>query len=459
VARARLIGLAIVAMAFCGGSLSAASAAPMHVMYTGTYPTPPAASQCETDYEIACYTPLQIEQAYAMPQLYSAGLNGAGKTIVIVDPFGSPSIVADLQTFDQAFGLAAPPSVSVLQPEGPVDAVDHPGWGEETSMDVEYAHAMAPGASILVVETPADETEGTAGFPQIVQAENDVIDKHLGDVISQSFGATEQTFPRAASLLALRSAFVSAFFHNITVIAATGDSGPTELQAGGSDFYTTPAVAWPASDPLVTAVGGTQLHLDANGDRTAPDNVWNDSAQLGVPAASAGGLSTVFTTPFYQWSVASIVGRARGIPDISMSAAINGGVDVYSSIASATAGIAAGWHVIGGTSLAAPLFAGVVAIADQSAHRDLGLVNARLYTLGYGTASGLVAVTAGDNAVTVTGPAGTPVTMQGTTATDGYDLATGLGTVSGPALVATLASGGPAATPAGSRHKHGHPTR
>ena len=98
------------------------------------------------------------------------------------------------------------------------------GWAGETDLDVEWSHAIAPGANILLVETPVDETEGTAGFPQIVEAENYVINHHLGGVISQSFSATEESFPTAKSLLELRSAYLNAYRQGVTVLAASGDS-------------------------------------------------------------------------------------------------------------------------------------------------------------------------------------------------------------------------------------------
>ena len=194
---------------------------------------------------------------------------------------------------------------------------------------------MAPGANILLVETPVSETEGTTGFPEIVQAENYVIDHHLADVISQSFGATEQTFPSPFSLLALRGAYINAFVHGVTVLAATGDAGATDASDTEGDLFTHPAVDWPSTDPLVTAVGGTQLSLDDNGDRTAPDVVWNDSFNTVLndvffgsdgpnALATGGGKSVIFRRPVYQLGVTRTVGFQRGVPDISMSGACSG---------------------------------------------------------------------------------------------------------------------------------------
>ena len=146
----------------------------------------------------------------------------------------------------------------------------------------------------------------------------------------------------------------------------------------------TRAIDWPASDPLVTAVGGTQLHLNDEGYRTAPDSVWNDlSSTVGVPGpvytwgSSGGGHSTVFSRPQFQDGVAGIVGDSRGTPDIAMSAAVNGAVDFYDT----TDPSVAGWGIVGGTSEASPLFSGIVALADQVAGHSLGYLNPALYAM------------------------------------------------------------------------------
>ncbi len=274
------------------------------------------------------------------------------------------------------------------------------GWGFETSLDVEYAHAMAPGANILLVETPVDETLGVQGFPQMIEAENYVIRHRLGDVISQSFGATEQTFPRKSSILALRSAYFNALVHRVTVLSASGDGGATDDSAydtstGAVNYYPFQVDSWPSSDPLVTSVGGTQLHLDGSGNRTAPDNVWNDTALFGGPAAGGGGVSTVFKRPDFQNGVARVVGSARGTPDVSMTAAaVDGGVVVYLGYTNTAYGVSPGWYVVGGTSEATPVFSGIVAIADQAAHHGLWRLNPTLYALGDGSRSGIADITA-----------------------------------------------------------------
>ena len=167
---------------------------------------PTSTAYCERTYHVACYEPYQIQRAYDEGPLFNKGIDGKGQTIIIVDSFGSPTVGHDLAVFDKAFGLPAPPRLTVIQPDGPIPPGNHAGWAGETELDVEYSHVMAPDASILLVETPDSETEGKTGFPAIIKAEEYVINHHLGGVISQSFSATEESFPSAQQLLSLRSA-------------------------------------------------------------------------------------------------------------------------------------------------------------------------------------------------------------------------------------------------------------
>lgn len=440
----RFVGVSVLALAALAVSSGTAGARPLVAgspRYYVSSQTPPTAEQCARARPgAACYSPTQLQTAYDLPGLYARGITGKGQTIAIVDSFGSPTIQQDLDHFDAAFGLPAPPSLKTIAPAGalpPFDAnnPDMVGWAEETTLDVEYAHAMAPQAKILVVATPTSETEGVQGFPEIVAAENYVVDHQLGDVISQSFGATEETFPTKGSLLALRSAFENARAHDVTVLGGTSDSGSTDYELNLQDVFRHRVVDWPASDPLVTAMGGTQLHLDAQGRRTAPDNVWNDVA-FGVPAAGGGGRSHVFARPDFQRRVRTGSGHRRGLPDLSMSAAVNGGVVVYLSIP----GDQTGYYVFGGTSEATPLFSGIVSLADQLAGQRLGWINPRLYQLDRQPVSGIVDITLGDNTYSEPGPDGTPLfTVRGFSAKPGYDLASGLGTIDGPRFAEALA--------------------
>jgi subtilase family serine protease len=405
---------------------------------------PKTTADCERAYHIACYEPFQIQRAYDEGPLFEKGIDGKGQTIIIVDSFGSPTVGHDLGVFDKAFGLPAPPRLTIIQPDGPIPPGNHAGWAGETELDVEYSHVMAPGASILLVETPDSETEGKTGFPAIIKAEEYVIKHHLGGVISQSFSATEQSFASAQQLLSLRTAYIDAAKNHITVLAASGDSGAADVSKAGT-YYDFPVTSWPDSDPLVTGVGGTELHLNANGERTAPDTVWNDTYNHATneffygnagpnPLAGGGGRSVIFARPSYQDGVRGVVQDQRGVPDISMSAACDGGVDMYQSFP----GPAAGWYVTCGTSEATPLMAGVVALTDQVAGHPIGLINPALYALSSSRAPGIVDVTSGNNTVTFTQD-GKKHTVVGFDAQPGYDLASGVGTIDAANFVPELA--------------------
>jgi subtilase family serine protease len=452
-----------------------------HILAAGHLAQPPTTAECEADFGIACYQAFQLQRAYHLAPLFSRGIAGRGETIVIVDAFGSPSIASDLQTFDVEMGLPNPPSLRVITPEGPITTnptnctsvysptgpdlcSDYYGWTDETSLDVEWSHTIAPAANIILVETPVTETEGIYGFPQIVAAENYVIDHHLGDVITQSFGANEQTFANPGQIFSLRSAYINAALHGVTVLAASGDQGSTDYYCEPSSGCANPnnavccsasrTIDWPSSDPLVTAVGGTQLHLNAEGYRTAPDSVWDDlSSTVGIPGpvytwgASGGGHSSVFSRPPFQDGVAGIVGNSRGTPDIAMSAAVNGAVDFYDT----TDPSVAGWGIVGGTSEASPLFSGIVALADQVAGHSLGYLDPALYGLAQSRVrDGVVPISQGGNTYTFCTPidiqsdgscasSSDLVTVPGFHANGFYNDATGWGTVDAASFVPALA--------------------
>jgi subtilase family serine protease len=419
---------------------------------------PLTTAQCEETEGIACYLPSQIRTAYQLPALYAKGITGTGETIVIVDSFGSPTIRSDLATFDKEFGYRAPPKFTIIAPAGKIpafrpDSRSMTSWAQETTLDVEYAHALAPGASILLVETPTSENEGTSGFPQIMKAEEYVVNHGLGAVISQSFSATEETFASSAQIEPLRAAYLDADRHHVTVLAASGDVGATDYTANGSDFYTRRATSWPDSDPLVTGVGGTRLQQSG---ASYASSAWNDTykeaaaeywsgSAAAEPLASGGGPSEYFARPSYQNGVKAVTGASRGVPDIAMSAACDGAVNAYSSFPPGPAG----WSLSCGTSEATPEFAAIVALADQVAGHPLGLLNPTLYALLAEHAPGLVDVTSGNNTVSFyQGTANTPHTVTGYQALKGYDLVTGVGTVNASQFVYELAgqqpSGGPA---------------
>jgi subtilase family serine protease len=398
------------------------SITPAAVHVRGARSAPPNTAFCEKHYQIACYEPFQVQRAYNLKPLFKKGITGKGATIVIVDSFGSPTVRHDLAVFDKKFGLPAPPSLKIIQPAGKVapykPTSTRAGWAGETDLDVEYSHVMAPGANILLVETPTSEEEGTTGFPQIVTAEKYVIDHHLGGVISQSFSATEQTFPSKKSLLSLRGAYTDAAAKGVTVLAASGDSGAADVKFNEVTYYLHPVTSWPDSDPLVTGIGGTQLHLTDKGHTGSPASVWNDTYNKATnefiigdkgpnPLAGGSGKSVIFGRPSYQNGVAGVVGGRRGVPDISMSGACNGAVDMYQSF------------------------------KGQVAGHPLGLINPALYAMSAGHASGLVDVTKGSNTVSFK-QGGKKHTVKGFKAVPGFDLASGVGTVNAALFVPEL---------------------
>jgi len=375
-------------------------------------------------------TPRQIRAAYDTGPLASRGITGKRQTIVIVDSFGSPTVAADLARFDTYFGLAAPPSFRVIQPAGRVPAF-HPtasrtDWAAETTLDVEWAHVIAPAASIVLVETPTSENEGTTGFPQIVAAERYVLRHHVGQVISQSFAATEQTFPSRRSVLRLRGAYEAAARDHVTVLAASGDEGATGFRFNMTDLFTTRAVSWPATDPLVTAVGGTRLHLRADGTRGTADTAW---------AGSGGGRSVFFARPSYQYGVRGVTGTRRGVPDISLDASCASPVAIYASYR----GNDGPWSTICGTSVATPLLAGLVSLADQVAGHPLGQINRALYEMAAAHDKGIVDIRKGSN-TQVFRQDGRQHTVTGFAARAGYDLVAGVGTVNAAYFVPELAA-------------------
>ncbi|MEU2356653.1 S53 family peptidase [Streptomyces misionensis] len=441
VAAATATAAALVAAALATAAPAGVAAAPAAVPHTFAAPavaghtlahdvdSPISIAQCQAKWHINCYTPLQYRTAYHLDSLYRKGVTGKGRTIVIVDSFGSPTIQHDLDVYSKQFGM---PSTKVdvvkwgkVPPFDPKNS-DMTGWAGESTLDVEMAHAVAPGAKIVLVETGVAETEGVTGLPEMMSAEKSLIDHGVGDVITQSFGATENTFPGFgkgdfSSIRNLRYAFEDAARKHVTVLASSGDGGATDSTADGKGYYKERVNSWPSADPLVTSVGGTQLHLDQQGKRIAPDSVYNDYG------AGGGGQSHVFTRPGFQNGVKKVVGSRRGTPDVSMAAAVNGGAWVYSSYDPT----AVGWDVYGGTSEASPLFSGVVALADQVAGHRVGDINAALYSLAKHKGTGIVDVNDGtDNSYEG---------VTGYQAVNGYDMATGVGTVDAPAFVAALA--------------------
>jgi subtilase family serine protease len=367
---------------------------------------PPTSAQCKAQYGIACYGPPDIRNQYDFNPTYAPGNGdaGAGQTIVIFDSFGSPTIRQDLATFDAAYGIQPPPSFNIYQPEG---TVTYPylqdgaaaaksykdrteiGWGYETTLDVEWAHAMAPNANIALVETPVAESEGVTGLQNLENAQEWALDNHIGTIWSNSYAATEQTFENPAVVQRLNQLYRTAASDGVSAFFATGDSGSAnyDKQCTGASphcgVYSYPTVNFPSSSPDVVAVGGTQI---VNGGTQPiltyePETNWNDGF-----GAGGGGYSVVFGEPYYQAGIPDPTppdpnpAPTRGVPDVSYNAALISSILIYETFDPTQP---PGWVPIGGTSAATPQWAAIDAIANNANLTQngapLGFLTPRLY--------------------------------------------------------------------------------
>jgi hypothetical protein len=347
----------------------------------------PVVEELESRNLLSVLTPAQVRQAYGFNQL---SYTGSGQTIAIVDAYDDPNIASDLHHFDAQFGLPDP-SFTKMTPEGQ-PAVDT-GWAGEIALDVEWAHAIAPGANIVLVEAKSASLSDLLGAVQYAATQTGA------SVVSMSWGASE---------FAGEAAYDSVFNQpGVTFVASAGDNGAWY----GAD--------WPASSPNVLAVGGTTLSVSSTGSYLG-ETAWTSYSpwQYG----GGGGYSSYESEPAYQSGVQS--SGARTTPDVAYDASPSTGFYVYDS----TNG---GWFAVGGTSAGAPQWAALVTLADQG-RASLGQAPLTgssqtlpaLYALAqssYGTY--YHDVTRGSN---------------GYSARPGYDLVTGLGSPKANALVPAL---------------------
>jgi subtilase family serine protease len=491
----RSAGLLLAVLALAALSAAALTRAPAQVRAVLMQPsvsdyaqitaseTPPTEAQCESAGR-RCFTPQAIRAAYNVGPLYNQGLDGTGITIAIVDSYGNDNMAHDLHVYDQAFGLAplcgeqgvtctaGMPWFRTFSFQGspatkaPPPTAKSPGqeaksaWALETALDVETAHAMAPGANILLVTTPTAETLGVQGLPTMMNAEQYVVDHHMADVISQSFGTAEDAFGSSQSLLTLRHAYISAAQAGVTVLASSGDfgsAGTSKQPVGkGGALLPDPTVGWPASDPLVTGIGGTYLCTDptATSGRIVdsadpPTNCQNNPGQAEIGWIDAGGgYSHIFSRPSYQDTLPAgstpIPASARGVPDVALQASARTGPLMYvslppdgnSGLICGSAPCSTGWYDIGGTSVSCPEWSGLVAIADQINGGGLGPINQALYEV----AANPTAYAADYYDVTVGNNGAFAPDVPGYSNSPGWDPVTGLGTPNAanllPALVA-----------------------
>ena len=334
------------------------------------------------------FQPSEVQTAYNLNGVYAAGLNGAGQTVVIVDAYGSPTIAADASVFSSFYGLA-PLNLAIYQPGGP--PAFNSGWASETTLDVEWAHSVAPGANIALVEAL------TNSFDDLDAAILFAVDNNLGNVISNSYG-TEEANLGGSGFTYLDDLLLFAGSLGISVNYSTGDNGDFAAIEGFTD------VSYPASSPYATGVGGTSLALKADKTMLFQTGWGNNETRianatdshgyntpvvpplnLGFIYGAGGGTSAVYAKPAFQ---NGLPGSFRLVPDVAYLADPYTGVEIICNTGSCSgSGNSLAVYAIGGTSLACPMFSGMWAIANQKHGSPLGPATQWLYTLPAGAIS------------------------------------------------------------------------
>ncbi len=371
-----------------------------------------------------CFTPHAMRVAYGVEPLIQKGFTGKGQTVIDIVSFGSPTLQTDVDTFSKQFGLPhvnvqviSPLNEKEYDPNG-----DKPGWVGETTLDVEMIHAMAPDANIVVMVSPVAETEGTVGLPEFRQLTQYALDHHLGTIFSNSWGASEATLQDASGQQEIQkwdALFQQATTQQgITFLAASGDHGATDFtDQDGRVLAKTPTTSFANDNPWVTSVGGTSLTRSGT---TTTETVWDTSG------AGGGGYSKFFKEPSYQQtlpsSVQSLLNNRRGVPDVSAAADPSTAMAYY---------VSDNWQMIGGTSASTPLWAGIIADANQMAGHSLGFINPGLYKVALSSNynQDFHDITTGSNSY-----AG----VQGAPAVQGWDASSGLGTPNAEKLLPDL---------------------
>jgi subtilase family serine protease len=415
--RAWLATAAAVATAATGLTAAAAPAAAARPARPDTQAISRPLSCGPAHYFIPCYSPRQFEVAYGVAPLLSSGINGSGQTVAFPELANKPGpnftdIRQDLAAFDSKFGLPAAKlkvTTTLAGAGAPYVA------GTEEVEDTEMVHAIAPGATLDVVLVPANATANLANFTAAVTGAVQASVARNAAVVSISASGGE-TFFTPTEVTRFQAALQQAAEHHVTVVASTGDTGAI------SDQGPPKQVSLPASDPLVLAVGGTALDAFFKTGAYLGEMAWNQDTNV-----SAGGYSSLFGRPFYQDGVPGI-GAMRGVPDVAANA------DSTTAMAlTFTGGVLLPAQ---GTSAATPLWAGVIALADQEAGQHLGFVNPLIYGIARSPAyhRAFHDVVTGDNSVLwSTG------IFTGYEAGPGWDPVTGWGSPDAQILVPLLA--------------------
>lgn len=370
---------------------------------------------------------------YGLDPLLSSSIDGTGVTIAVL---GQTDIdMANVAAFRAASGLPVNAPVMKLFGSDPgVSALDV----DEASLDLEWSGAAAPGATIVYVNS----TDVIAG--SLTQA----VDTNVAPILTISYGDCEVAFG-SSNLAFYNQLLRQANVQGQTVVAASGDSGATDCDYQAKSAVSGLTVSFPASSPFVTAIGGTQFaenggtyFTTTNGPTAGsavsyiPEAVWNETVSGGVLSSGGGGVSVYFSKPSYQTGAGVPNDFSRDVPDVSFNSSAGNLAYLFCSQGSCTNGFrnAGGFlNPIGGTSVPTPAFGGILALLEQKIHDRVGNANLNLYSLANSSFAGEVFhdVTAGNNAsVCTVGSADCPNGGSiGYSATPGYDLASGLGSI------------------------------
>jgi MBG domain len=318
-------------------------------------------------------SPAQLRHAYGIDQIQFTGPggtmvigDGSGQTIAIVEEGVDPTLQADLTTFDQYFGIPAPPSFQIVNQNN--SSTQNPYIIGEASLDVEWAHAIAPGASIVVYNSQYEPNNGTASIQNLLLAMQQASKLPGVSVVTLSYGVDEYSLAQSGlSQVTLDSYFTTP---RVTFLAASGDTG---IYGSGSPRQV--VADYPAASPNVVSVGGTSIVIDAAGDypgtgQTAGEVAWGYGTSSYSQGGGGGGLSSYEGKPAWQTGVVPTSmdpTNARALPDVSMDSGSAQEYDVFTSTlgASSNSAAAVGWLGDAGTSAASPIWAGLIAIANQ----------------------------------------------------------------------------------------------
>ncbi|MEV6888529.1 S53 family peptidase [Kribbella sp. NPDC051137] len=340
------------------------------------------------------HTPAQLRSAYGVA---GAGNDGTGQTVAIIDAYASPTIVADVNEYSSRHGLPklTGSTFSQVTPPGVFNRPqnrrqDPQGWYGEETLDVEAVHGVAPGAKIVYVGAPNN-------YQDLDAAMNHVVDQHLASIVTNSYGFSTELLP-TGYVKPLNDTLIEAAATGIGVYFSSGDDGDHTGGNPANASHATPD--WPAVSPWVTAVGGTALAVGAAGNylfetgwetgrSDLSGGVWSPTPPGDYTGGSGGGTSRLFTQPAYQKGVVpNAIATANGtrpqpmraVPDVAAIGDPNTGYLIGQTQAFPDGTSRYSEYRIGGTSLSSPVYAGLMAIAQQKAGHDIGFANPLLYS-------------------------------------------------------------------------------